>query len=117
MSAALTGSLLQGHLAGCVVEVIYLQDGAFLARQGDVANCIFFVEEGTVQIYHTMNKEVADSDDEDGDEEEVHSQPPVHLSELDSCSRIQTAQAGGQTQWNAYRGEWTANATSCYCSP
>lgn len=69
-----------------------------MARQGDVANCIFFVEEGTVQIYHTMNKEVADSDDEDGDEEEVHSLY-FSLSWI-LYSMFQTAQAGGRMQWN-----------------
>jgi len=49
-----------------------------LARQGDAANCIFFVEEGSVQIYHTMDKEVVDSDDDE--EDEVPPALPLGLS-------------------------------------
>lgn len=46
--------------------------GAKLARQGDPAHCIYFVEEGFVQVMHTMIKDSAvDSDEEE--EEEVGS--------------------------------------------
>ncbi len=46
--------------------------GAKLARQGDPAHCIYFIEEGFVQVMHTMIKDSAvDSDEEE--EEEVGS--------------------------------------------
>ena len=57
-----------------------VQDGAFLARQGDAANCIFFVEEGTVQIYHTMNRASEDSEDEEEEEVSLSSLLPSSLS-------------------------------------
>lgn len=46
------------------------KDGEFLARQGDPARCMFFIEEGECLVYHTKKTdEGLESDDEE--EEEV----------------------------------------------
>ena len=39
---------------GPLFEQRLYPDGALLARQGDPAKCIFFLEEGTTEIFHTM---------------------------------------------------------------
>lgn len=67
-----------GHILQVVAplfeERIYA-DGTFLAKQGERAKCIFFLQEGETIIYHTKNvNEGIDSDDEE--EEEVRPSSP-----------------------------------------
>ena len=50
---------------GPLFEQRLYPDGALLARQGDPAKCIFFLEEGTTEIFHTMRPgDSGDSDEE-----------------------------------------------------
>ena len=54
---------------GPLFEQRLYPEGTKLARQGDPANCIYFIEEGSVMVLHTMIKTDVESDEEE--EEEV----------------------------------------------
>lgn len=73
---------------GPLFEQRLYPDGSKLARQGDPAHCIYFIEEGNVMVLHTNLPQEADeeSSDED-DEDEVLSQILKSMSIL-SSSRI-----------------------------
>ena len=59
---------------GPLFEQRLYPDGALLARQGDPAKCIFFLEEGTTEIFHTMRPgDSGDSDEEVSPSHRVHS--------------------------------------------
>ena len=62
--------------------------GTKLARQGDPAHCIYFIEEGCVEVMHTMIKDGAvDSDEEE--EEEVQLLEPLLAEEPHSLMCLQ----------------------------
>lgn len=65
--------------------------GAVLARQGDPAACIFFIEEGSIKVFHTrVGHESADSDEEEEEEEGVSLSPArvASLSRTASCGDL-----------------------------
>lgn len=54
---------------GPLFEQRLYPDGTKLARQGDPAHCIYFIEEGYVQVMHTIVRDNAVDSDEEEEEE------------------------------------------------
>ena len=73
------GNILQA-VAPLFEERIY-EDGVFLAKQGEAAKCIFYIQEGSAIVYHTKSA----SEDSDSEEEEEDQDVSAHFSIPLSC--------------------------------